>query len=74
MTALNKAIDLIGGQKQLAEKLEIDSAAISGWRKRDNKVPPSRCRTIESLTAGEVTVHDLRPDIFGPNPQSTKTA
>ena len=32
-------------------------------------VPGPRCRDIERATDGAVTVHDLRPDIFGPPPE-----
>ncbi|WP_022957262.1 Cro/CI family transcriptional regulator [Spongiibacter tropicus] len=67
MEALEKAIEVVGGQARLAEKLAIDTAAISGWKKRGS-VPAARCKAIENLTAGKVAAHQLRPDIFGPTP------
>lgn len=64
MNALNKACAAVGCQDRLAELLLIRSASISGWRKR-GQVPAERCLAIEQATAGAVTRHDLRPDVFG---------
>lgn len=38
----------------------------TGWNKR--KASHELARRIEEATAGEVTRHDLRPDIYGPAP------
>ncbi|HDS1550640.1 TPA: helix-turn-helix domain-containing protein [Stenotrophomonas maltophilia] len=39
-------------------------ALISKWETGEVTVPPARWRAIEQLTVGEVTRHDLRPDLF----------
>jgi DNA-binding transcriptional regulator YdaS (Cro superfamily) len=62
--ALNKACEVMGTQDALASALQIRSPSISDWRKR-GKVPAERCRSIEHATGGQVTRHDLRPDVFG---------
>lgn len=41
---------------------------ISQWEKGDVKVPAERVSTITQITDGLVTGHDLRPDVFGPQP------
>ena len=60
-TPLQKAIRMSGGAAVLARHLGITSQAISQWR----KAPASRAMAIQAATGGEVTVHALRPDIFG---------
>lgn len=41
---------------------------ISQWESGKVKVPAERVGQIEKATAGAVTRHDLRPDVFGPAP------
>jgi len=66
-TALTRAVALIGGQKRLADSLGIKPPSVNEWM-RKGFVPVGRCRAIERATAGQVSVHELRPDIFGPAP------
>jgi DNA-binding transcriptional regulator YdaS (Cro superfamily) len=66
-TALARAIAIIGSQKRLADLLGIKPPSVHEWVVKG--VPPAeRCRAIEAATEGKVTVHHLRPDIFGPPP------
>jgi DNA-binding transcriptional regulator YdaS (Cro superfamily) len=60
---LDKACEMLGSQDRLAAALGIKSPSISDWRTR-GRVPAERCLAIELLTVGEVTCHDLRPDVF----------
>ena len=64
-TALDLAIEHVGTQQALADALGIQSPSISEWKSR-GRVPAERCRAIQDATEGRVTVHDLRPDVFGP--------
>ncbi|WP_075575002.1 transcriptional regulator [Lysobacter antibioticus] len=64
---LDRAIAILSGQKALADAIGVKSPSISGWYSR-GVVPAKRCRAIEMATGGQVTCHDLRPDIFGPKP------
>lgn len=61
-TALKTAIRLAGGREKLAEKLGVGRTATYHWD--DNKIPAEHAAVIEVLTAGEVTMRQLRPDIF----------
>jgi len=68
MSAVDKAIAIVGTQQALADLVGVSSMAVSKWRR--HRVPAERCRAIERATNGEVTAHDLRPDIFGPADQA----
>lgn len=55
----------LGGPARVAQMAgDITSQAVSQWR----QIPASRCRRIAAASKGAVTVHDLRPDIYGPAP------
>ena len=74
MSAIQKAIELSGGVSALAEKLKVRTPqVVSNWRSRDN-VPAEYCLAIESITNGQVTREQLRPDVFGPTPTVERTA
>lgn len=64
IAALDQAIAVVGSQSELADRLGIKCASVSGWRKR-RRVPADRCLAIEAMTGGAVTRYDLRPDVFG---------
>jgi DNA-binding transcriptional regulator YdaS (Cro superfamily) len=61
MTALDQAINCIGGIGALAARLGVKYQAIQKWRR--GKVPEDRCGDIEAATAGVVTCDALRPDV-----------
>lgn len=41
---------------------------------RGRPVPTDICPKIEQATGGEITRHELRPDIFGPAPKKRRAA
>ena len=57
------AIKLAGGHKALAEKLNRTWAAIYAWE----VVPVEHVLEVSRLTG--LSVHDLRPDKFGAEPE-----
>lgn len=63
--AIARAIEAVGGQTALAKILGITTQAISQWK----RVPPAHVLAIETATGGRVTRHEMRPDVFGPEPQ-----
>lgn len=68
--ALSRAIELAGGQKPLADLVGTTQSQIWYWLSRSKRgVPGEFAPKIEDATKGQVTRHDLRPDIFGPAPE-----
>lgn len=68
MNALSKAIEISGGVTRLAVAIGVGPNVVSNWRARQ-QVPADKCLAIERATAGMVTAHQLRPDIFGLPPR-----
>jgi DNA-binding transcriptional regulator YdaS (Cro superfamily) len=66
-TALDRAIDIAGSVGKLADSIGLRQNVVSNWRLR-GQVPAERCLAIEDATGGQVTRHDLRPDVFGDAP------
>lgn len=64
LAALKKAISVAGTTYALAELLNYKQSRISMWVTR-GRVPAEECRAVEQATGGQVTRHDLRPDVFG---------
>ena len=52
-------------QAEFAEDLDVTQGLVSQWLRGVTRITAERCRDIERVTNGRVTVHDLRPDIFG---------
>ena len=65
MSPIAKAIEIVGGQSALARAIggSVKQAHVWYWLNAD-RVPPEHCAAIEAATAGKVTRHELRPDVF----------
>jgi DNA-binding transcriptional regulator YdaS (Cro superfamily) len=66
---LEKAIDAVGSQAELAKALGVKPQHVWNWLHRDNKVPAEQVIAIETATEGKVSRHELRPDLY-PNEQA----
>lgn len=68
--ALQKAIDLVSGQTELARLLAghtgrpVSQARVWNWLHRDALVPAEMVIPIETVVGGAVSRHELRPDIY----------
>tara|TARA_R100000900_G_scaffold143143_1_gene125613 strand:+ start:1060 stop:1269 length:210 start_codon:yes stop_codon:yes gene_type:complete len=49
-------------QTRLANQLKISRSAVSAWKK--TKIPANRVLAIYRLSKGEITPHEMRPDIY----------
>lgn len=68
-TALEKAVEIVGGQTNLALHINVTQAHVWGWINRSSgKVPGEYCIDIARATAWKITPHELRPDIY-PHPR-----
>lgn len=59
--AVLKAASLLGGQKQLGDRIGASQSEVSQWVTGRRPVPPKKAAAIERVTAGEVTRQQLRP-------------
>lgn len=64
--AIKRAVELVGGQTAMARQLGVSQGLIWHWCVGRLKVRAERCGDIEVATGGQVTCHDLRPDVFRP--------
>ena len=55
-------------QAEFASSIGVTQGTIAHWLSGRVVIPAERCWGIQAATNGAVTVHDLRPDIFGPAP------
>jgi DNA-binding transcriptional regulator YdaS (Cro superfamily) len=73
VVALNRAIEVLGGQSALARACGVKQGHVWHWLNKSRKVPGDYVLTIEAATNGAVTRYELRPDIFG-KPNSAQHA
>lgn len=73
---LLRAIQIFGGtQEEFAEKLGgLSQSTVSSYVTGRRNIPAKHCRKIQALTKGQVTCYQLRPDIFGEQPELSKVA
>lgn len=64
MKAIQKAIDVLGGQRQLGDSIGVQVAQVWQWTNAKRPVPIEHCVAIEKATKGAVTRQELRPDDF----------
>tara|TARA_R110002020_G_scaffold434051_1_gene644189 strand:- start:7 stop:225 length:219 start_codon:yes stop_codon:yes gene_type:complete len=62
MSAVAKAIEIIGGQTKAAKLLNTKQNIIWYWINRHCQAPAKYIPRISELTKGEVTVHELLAD------------
>lgn len=60
-TAAKRAIALMGGARKVAERFGLSVQAVYKW----DQVPVTKVLAIEEETKGQVTRHEMRPDVFG---------
>jgi len=51
-------------QAAFAESLGVSQGLVSQWLTGDTRVTAERAKQIETVTNGQITRTDLRPDIF----------
>lgn len=63
MHPIDKAAEILGSQKSLADVLNVTKGAVNQWKDVGRKVPAEHCPLIERATNGQVRCEDLRPDV-----------
>ncbi len=65
-SAIQIAVDHVGGPTAMQKALGLKyQSTVSNWLMR-GRAPAAHCLAIQQATGSAVTVHDLRPDVFGP--------
>ena len=62
MNVVDQAIQAVGSLNELSRLLGVKPQVVVNWRARG--VPAGRVLAIEQATAGRVTRHALRPDLY----------
>lgn len=65
--ALRKVVEIAGSQRALAEMLGVTQPTISCWLNRDKRIGALYAIPCDLFTRGEVSVHELRPDLYPAN-------
>ena len=65
-TPLEKAVEIVGSEAELARLLGITKSAVNQWKKR--QIPPRHVMKIEHLTRRKVLRYELRPDLYPREP------
>lgn len=63
-SALAKAIEIVGGQTQLARLLGVKQANVWHWLNKAERVPGEYVLAIETATGNQITRYELRPDLY----------
>ena len=69
MDSIARVIEIAGGVSSLATKLGVKPPTVHQWKNGERPVPPKHALAMQSTWPGVVSVHDLRPDVFGPVPE-----
>lgn len=62
VNAIRRAIDLAGGVPSVAAACRLSKQAIYKWV--TDGLPANRVLFLEQATGGQVTRHELRPDLY----------
>ena len=62
--ALTKIVKRVGSQAELARKLGVSRNYVYGMLKGKNQISSRLVKKLVYLSQGEVTEHELRPDVF----------
>ena len=73
-SAISRAVQIAGGQRVLARAISVSDGLVWQWLNGYLRVAAHHCLPIQSYLretckSNEITVHDLRPDIFGVGPK-----
>ena len=59
---IERAVSAAGGISKLAAALGVTPPTVHEWVSTKRQVPASRCQAIVRITAGAVSLQELRPD------------
>ncbi len=74
MDNIERVITQAGGVSALALKLGVKPPTVYQWKSGDRPVPPKHALAMQNKWPDLISVHDLRPDVFGPPPGKAEAA
>lgn len=74
MDKIDRVIEEAGGIGALASALGVKPPTVYQWKSGDRKVSPRLAIAISQRWPEILSVHDLRPDVFGPQPEPASKA
>jgi DNA-binding transcriptional regulator YdaS (Cro superfamily) len=74
IAALKRAKHILGSQRALADVVGVKQPSVHGILNAGKTVPAEWCLAIERATQGQVTRHDLRPDLYPHEPEASQMA
>jgi DNA-binding transcriptional regulator YdaS (Cro superfamily) len=66
-SALLRAIQILGSQAALAQKIQVSRTRLNNWLNRDKAIPVSYAFLIEQATSGQVIWKELVSEKVVPN-------
>lgn len=71
LEALERAVELAGGQSELARRIggTVKQQHVHYWLKVMGKISEKHAIAAELAVDGQVTRYQLRPDVFGREPE-----
>lgn len=64
MTPIQRAVIIVGSQREMAKALKVTDALISQWVTERRPVSATKVLAVCELTGGRVKPEELRPDVF----------
>ena len=62
--SLERAIEIVGGQSALARICDVKQGHVWAWLNKTGRCPAKHVLCVEEATSGEITRHQLRPEIY----------
>lgn len=59
---IQKALNIVGGQKKLADECGVTQPAVHKWLK-GGRVSPEKVSSIVNATGGRIKAYEIRPDL-----------
>ena len=69
MDKIEQLVKAAGGVSALASELGVKPPTVSQWRSGGRPIPPRLALVAQAKWPGIASVHELRPDVFGPAPK-----
>jgi DNA-binding transcriptional regulator YdaS (Cro superfamily) len=63
-TAIQRAVNIVGGQTKMAEILGVSQPRVWNWVHRDRNIPAEYVMRVSEAVEGKIQPHEFLPDVF----------